>query len=79
MSESVFLALDTVSSQGLEAMLREVVRVSFDDHDYLMVAKAKTHLKRLTLGLPECPTVADVKGRKELFDELQSSEKNFMV
>ncbi|NOZ80145.1 MAG: hypothetical protein GXP63_00610 [DPANN group archaeon] len=71
MSERIFQAMDEVASQGLDAMLKEIVRTGSDEHDYSKVCQAKYHLKRLELGLPEIvDSGKDIEDRKDSLQPL---------
>lgn len=78
MSDRIFQAIDEVAPQGLEAMLREVVRVGSDEHDYSKVWQAQYHLKRLELGLPESAESSEAfESKKDSWQQLSEARNQF--
>lgn len=78
MSDRIFQAMDKVASQGLEAMLREVVRAGSDEHDWFRVWQAQSHLKRLELGLPEsAESKEDLERKKDSWQQLMEATNQF--
>jgi len=74
----MFQAIDKVSSQGLEAMLKEIERVAMQEHDYDDVWHAKFELKRIELGLPKNYYELKKTGKnKAKLEQLEKARKQF--